>query len=610
MPRPKKHDTDRLRKIQGEIRRSKRWRNQKDYDNLWRRMIDLYRGKHYETLSNADRALVNVAFSTKNVIAPSVAVNNPRFVVSARKPGDGPQAVIAEEVLNYLWRTFRYQADFRLAVDDFLVVGHGWVKVAYKAEKPPEVKKIPDALGDDNEGIDNRDAEFPSYSESEITSFENDRPYIERISPFDMFVDPDARHPKELGWICQRIRRRVADVRVDSRYDEKVRKEVQGSHSSRWSEDERDGRDPSLNPEQGTHALVDVYEFYDLRRKEYCIFADNCEIGFLCAPKPMPYAFGSPFLMLRNYEIPDHFYPMGELEAIEDLQHELNETRTQMVNHRKRFARKWLYLEDRFDQRGINALESDEDNTMVPVLGDESPGTAVVPMPAVGTPPDFYNQSDLIQGDVDRVTGVSDYMRGDSANIRRTATEAAMIQDAQNSRAADKLARIELALAEIGGKLIQLMQQFLSGEQTVRIVGLSQPNWVTFDADYISGEFDFEVEGGSTQPRNESFRRQSALQLVDAMAPFIGQGVVNPLAVARHVLQSFGVKDVDAFLMQEEQQMPEEGMPAEPPPEEGMPMGGGMPMEDEGSMVDGIPQELLSAVMASSGFQPSPANSY
>ena len=43
--------------------------------------------------------------------------------------------------------------------------------------------------------------------------------------------------------------------------------------------------------------------------------------------------------------------------------------------------------------------------------------------------------------------------------------------------------------------------------------------WVNYDADYLQGNYDFEVEGGSTEPRNEAFRRQSALQLVDAMAP-------------------------------------------------------------------------------------------
>ena len=105
-----------------------------------------------------------------------------------------------------------------------------------------------------------------------------------------------------------------------------------------------------------------------------------------------------------------------------------------------------------------------------------------------------------------------------------------MIQDAANSRAQDKMARIETFLGQLGERLIQLMQQYMTGEQVVRVVGpTAMPMWLTYDKDYIKGEFDFEVEAGSTQPQNETFRRQSAMQLVDAMAPFAaGRGDQRP----------------------------------------------------------------------------------
>jgi hypothetical protein len=333
--------------------------------------------------------------------------------------------------------------------------------------------------------------------------------------------------------------------------------------TSRWEE----GRAP--RPESGgleskDTGFVDVIEFYDLKRKTLQVFTDNATEGFLIAPEPMPYAFGPPFLMLRNYEVADEFYPMGELEQIETLQYELNETRSQMLNHRKRYARKYLYLEDAFDDTGMNALAAEDDNTMVPVNAGQDINRVIIPMPSIGTPPDFYNMTELIQADIDRVSGVSDYMRGDMPEIRRTATEAAMVQDAQQSRAADKLSKVEKFLAKLGERIIQLMQQYMTGEQVVRVMGSNAaPVWLNFDRDYIQGQFDFEVEAGSTEPQNESFRRQAALQMVDAMAPLVQAGVVNPSAIARRVLQGgFGVKDPNQFLQ-------------EPPPPEGAPPGPG-----------------------------------
>ena len=90
---------------------------------------------------------------------------------------------------------------------------------------------------------------------------------------------------------------------------------------------------------------------------------------FLVDPMPMPYAYGQPFVMLRNYDVPDHFYPMGDLEAIESLQLELDKTRSQLMNARKRYARKYLYHERSFGPEGREALESDDDGQACPGRG-------------------------------------------------------------------------------------------------------------------------------------------------------------------------------------------------------------------------------------------------
>jgi hypothetical protein len=276
--------------------------------------------------------------------------------------------------------------------------------------------------------------------------------------------------------------------------------------------------------------------------------------------------------MIRNHDVPDEFYPMGELEAIEPLQRELNETRSQMMNHRKRFSRKYLFKESAFDSQGRSLLSSEEDNVMIPVMSDEHLQNVIQPLPAVITPPEFYNQSNLISNDIETISGVSEYMRGQLPTMRRTATEASMIADAANSRSADKLAIIEGAISRVAERMVQLAQQFMDTEQVARVMGKNgDPVWVTFDTDYISGEFDFEVEAGSTAPNNESFRRQQALQLVDAMAPFASMGIINMEKLVSHVLQvGFGVKNPESFLNQQ-QPMPQGG-----------PQGQGMPPDQQG----------------------------
>jgi hypothetical protein len=591
-------------KYRSKIEQSRRWRREENCDYLWERMIDLYRGKHLRTASEQDQLLVNIAFATINVISPSVSVNHPKITVNARAYEDADKAVVTEAIVNYWWKHYECQKEFRRAVKDMLVVGHGWLKTGYRfVEKDKE----------DFDSTDELASLTPeSMTESELIITE-DRPFVERVSMFDVFVDPDGTNMSDIKWIAQRIRRPLKEVKKDKRYDSKARQEAQPSHYSKWSIDERAPR-RSEDPED---AYVEIWEFYDLDRQTMSIFCDGGD-RFLVNPSEIPFAFGHPFVMLRNYEIPEYFYPMGELEAIEPLQMELNETRTQMMNHRKRFSRKWLYKESAFDQEGRSALESDEDNVMVPVVSEEPLGNVITPMPAVISPPEFYNQSTLISSDIDRVSGVSEYMRGALPEIRRTATEAAIAQDAANARASDKLAIIERCIADCARRLVMMAQQYMEGEQVVRIVGNeTKPAWLKFDKDYVKGEFDFDVEGGSTAPTNESFRRQMALQVVDAMAPFVGAGIIDMPKLANYVLQyGFGIKNSASFVVQASMpaqpvtpqglpQMAPGGMPpmgmtpdSGMPPEmtqglEEMPPTGGMPMPS------GIPPEILSQLLAS-----------
>ena len=551
------------------IEQSRRWRREDNYDKTWKRMIDMYRGKHFLNSSDEDRMLINDAFATINVIWPSVSVNHPKITVNARRYEDAPKAIVTEEVVNYWWRHYECQSEFRRAVKDMLIVGHGWLKTGYRFVEKTE--------GEEYDTADELAAP-ESITESEIIITE-DRPFVERISPFDVFVDADATSISDMRWIAQRIRRPLTDVKKDKRYNSQARREASPSHYTKWGQD---GNMPRRS-EKAEDGYVEIWEFYDIDRGTISIFCDGSD-KFLVTPTEIPFAFGHPFVMLRNYEIPEHFYPMGELEAIEPLQMELNETRTQMMNHRKRFSRKWLYKESAFDAEGRSALESDEDNVLVPVISEEGLGGVVAPMPAVISPPEFYNQSSLITNDIDRISGISEYARGALPEIRRTATEAGIIQDAANARASDKLAIIEKAIADAARRLVMLAQQYMTGEQAVRVAGKDATNvWVDFDRDYIQGEFDFEVEGGSTQPVNESFRRQMALQVVDAMAPFAQAGILDMAKLATYVLQQgFGIKSAAGFIMAPPPPAPEPApapAPVPPTPEALPPAPGGMPMD-------------------------------
>ena len=598
-----------------------RWREEMGYDSVWERMIDLYRGKHWPRVTaTEDLVAVNLAFSTVNIIAPSVSVNHPKVVVTPNDPDNTDRAAFVEAVINHTWRHHDFRKPFRRAVKDFLIFGHGWLKVGWRFVEQERT------LGEDERQtmIDEATMEADAFamtnpefagdlpSDEEIAAnitntammIVEDQPFVERISPFDVFVDPEATCLEDAAWIAQRIVRPLEEAKKDKRYKASARKKLDAQNVlyPLNTPNSRQQQEEYLYDEERTV----IFEFYDIVNNTISVLAQAGD-EFLVDPTPMPYVYGQPFVMLRNYDIPDYFYPMGDLEAIESLQLELDKTRTQLVNARKRYARKYLYHERSFGPEGREALASDQDGRLVPVVEENKPlSETVIPMPQTPLSPEIYQYSDIIETDINTVSGVSEYARGQMPETRRTATEASIIADAGNARAADKLAIVELSIGYVARMVLQVMQQFMTGEQMARVSQKGGGDlFVPYTREDIIGEYDFSVEGGSTQPMNDTIRKQQAVSLLNAMAPLVGT-VVDPAALAKHVLtMGFDIKDPDKFIIQQQTPQDMEVAAAEagaaPTPFGQTPVPDG---PDMGAFAPtgGVPPELLAQLQGQMGM--------
>ena len=154
----------------------------------------------------------------------------------------------------------------------------------------------------------------------------------------------------------------------------------------------------------------------------------------------------------------------------------------------------------------------------------------------------------------------------------------------------------------------------MTGEAMARVaLKGGESLYVKYTREEILGEYDFSVEGGSTQPINDTIRKQQAVSLMNAIAPLIGT-VIDPTALAMHVLEEgFDVKDPMKFLVQqaqpatpEEQAVagetpmpPQQPMPPEVPPvpiPQGPDLGAFAP-------TGGVPPELLAQLQNQMGLE-------
>lgn len=561
----------------GELERSRAWREAEGYDAMWTDMINIYKGDSIIPSGSSadDRIAINQAFSTINVIYPAISVSRPEITVQANRSDMETRAVFVQAMVNHQWERYRFQEPFRRAVKDSLLVGHGWCKMLWSYEETEKDLTEEEFAARFQSALQNETA-IAAEEEREMVTDEElakqimgqskqtlvDRPVMERISVHDMFVNPEATSLEDARWVAQRVVRHIEDVHNDPAYSKKARESVQAGLLLSNSQNK------TAEESYKSKELVEVFEFYDLHRKTMSTFATGAR-EYLIRPRAMPYAFGHPFEQLRNYEIPDHFYPMGDLESIAPLIKELSKTRSEMMNHRARYARKYIARKSAINKADLSKIASKRDGEVIFIEDDNVPLNDVIqPVNQVSMDPGLYNWSQLISQDIEDISGVSEFMRGGGGQIRRTATEASLMQDAANVRTAEKLDRVETFIAQLATKLLQINQQYVTGEQVAKIVGRDGASlWVPYTREDIKGQYDFRVEGGSTVPKNETFRRQSALGMLQAMAPFIETGQINTQELMRVVLRDgFNIKNPEKFLQQPQEQDPmaqQGGMPGQ-----------------------------------------------
>ena len=575
---------DLLERYKQEVESSLKWREER-FDPIWREAIDFYRQRPpgYDEHDCEHKIQVNLIHSTVNIIVANTLLRYPKITVTPRRINQANYsrsvlgAALSESSINYYWRRYRYQEQFRLAFKDSVICGHGWVKCMWDFSEPKErmtqeqfseVFQDPDSDAKRATAVAIQKAPMgaseltPTATQREQerhgTDIIRDMPRVERISIFHMLVDPEATTMENARWVAQIVRVPNREAKENKKWDKQARENLptdDTTDSRHWNPDRRE-----TSMEMGPTDWVTYYEFYDMENGTWCQFSEGAE-RFLVKPAVMPYKFGLPFEFMGNHQVPDQFYPMGDVETLTDLQAELNIVRTQIIEDRKKYRRQWMYKPENVTDELVQMLESDSDDKMAPIQDDADFDDVMSPVPQLPIDPQLYDVSAMVSRDIDVISGTTDYQRG-GAPAGRTATEAAILNDASQSRAAEKLFGVEQAMARISEKVVMLMQQYMT-EKDVAILGNIDaiiPNSPTaqqvgnevfykFDRENIAGLYDFTVEAGSTQPVNEAVRRQEALQLANVMVPFVQTGLVDGQRVAEELLRrGFGIDDPSTFL--------------------------------------------------------------
>lgn len=596
---PSSGDTERLSQLRALLEFGASFR-QSNREEAWRQSEAQYEGRHWGSGAvddpTADLITINLSFSTVNTIIPYVTSNEPRFLVTPySKDATVAKARVQQAWLNRLWRKQSTGAHEGLeaAAEDYLIYGDGYMKVSYTLEDQMDLGGEPN-----------------SSLKADI--------FVDRLDPWDVFIDPMADGTHNARWICHRIYSTKEEIEQDERYDGIDVDDL--VVDSIEAVDDRPNSDRSvLHGDTGQDWVV-LYEFYDLVRREMWTFGAGGDQPLRVVEDVKM----APIVQIGNYRLPRSPYHMGELEQIWPMQQELNKSRSQLITHRRRNVAKYLIREDAITEDGKEALQSPIVNQFVPIQGEVPIENLVKPAQLAPLPPEAYASADQALRDIYEISGVNEYLRGASPEIRRTATEATIIEGASNVKTRAKLADVERAVRRVGTLIVETakdvypdtdideMTMFLTGGEAEQIardaagaeadqyaemgdLGAAQMALmeapqsdvlITPTDDVFLGEYEIEVESGSTEMRSPSFKeqkyREMAQMLIEYHQPLAMAGVnLNLRKVMELYFESAQVADVEGMFMSEQEAAQAQPQPSGQIAEPGEPIPGeaGLPPE-------------------------------
>jgi hypothetical protein len=186
----------------------------KDQLSKWERDYRYFNGDHWnikedETLTKrAQRIVVNMVQSSVLSIVPFLVRNNPKIILKPTRPEFVDGAKRKENLINHVWRKHDMLKQFKRAIQDGAVCGTGIIKVGWEFQS----KELPTT----EQGLINY-----------IDYVEIDSPFIRRIAPPKLLVDPQASESdlSTARWVAEIFFNTYQDVIHNPEYNHEVIKD-------------------------------------------------------------------------------------------------------------------------------------------------------------------------------------------------------------------------------------------------------------------------------------------------------------------------------------------------------------------------------------------------
>lgn len=359
---------------------------------------------------------------------------------------------------------------------------------------------------------------------------------FEVVDPVNFYIDPNEVDNLQNADFCMTVTRRSLEY-VKRRYPEKANEIVPDQRYSDMdiydSEAEQDPRNTQVtlieywrkDPEDGLVRTVVAGETLLKHETNF-------------------YMHGKyPFIRAIDYPIQKSFWGMGEVEQLITMQDILNKL-MQIVIENVALANGQLIIDK--STSGIRDIKALARNLWKPGLTiPVDDVNSIKKLDGVVAPAWVINLIQLIQKDIELVTGVSPLYLGQAPGSITAASGILALQEQATARVRLKLQEQARLIEEIVKFTIAYMVEFYTEDRYFRYLDENrEPAWLVMNRDELAKqdengnliipEFDVMVESGFDTPMSRAYIEQQALQLFQ-------MGVIDALEVMKNM--NFPYKD-------------------------------------------------------------------
>lgn len=447
--------------------------------------------------------------------------------------GDELGAKANERLLDYqLTQKMKFKRVMHDVIKEALIFGTAITKQTWRLD----TRKVTNKAFEPNE----EDPDLVEINEYEKEVVTYDDPYILHIDYDDFIRDPygkdidDCRYAGNRLWETPVDLKRKAELGV---YDEDAVEEALAGLQNYESGVIKRLTSVGLgnNPQRQVAKVVEIWT------NEWVVSVANDKVVLRSEPNPL-YRKNIPFTKWVDNPVPHEFEGIGEIEAIEGLQYELNTTRNQRIDNVSLIINKMYKILRTADidpkqlvSRSAGFIEVDSMEDIEELKFQDVTASA-------------YNEESIIKTDMDKTVGVYDIVRGGVPERRETATTSSIRSESANQRFQIKIENMEMtSLVDMAQQLIALNQQFIDRERVVRVLDEDGYYFVNITPEELIGQFDAVPAGSAVEPVvNKEIRQDKLIQLYNVLkdSPF-----VNHAALVKRMFEAFDIPDTQELIV-------------------------------------------------------------